>query len=200
MAREAGVKHVVYLSQLHAVSDPPVRFLRYHAKVEEALADSGMKFTNLRPNLYMQGLLLFKDIILKKGQIAAPISDARVSLVDVRDIADVAAAALTQPGHEQKTYDITVPEALTHAAIAGELSRALERTITFVDITESDMREALLSFHMPEWQVDGLVEDYAHYKRGEAASLSSAVKEVTGHLSRNLIAFARDSRSAFLGD
>lgn len=198
LADEAGVKHVVYLSQLHAAPDSPVRFLRYHAKVEEALLDSGMKFTNLRPNLYMQGLLLFKDMIIEKGQIAAPIAGARISLVDVRDIADVAAAALTQPGHEQKTYDITGSEALTHSEIADALSEALGKRITFVDISESAMREALLSYHMPEWQADGLVEDYAHYKRGEAASVSSVVKDVTSHPPRDIAAFARDFRSYFL--
>jgi hypothetical protein len=57
LAREAGVKHIVYLSQLHAASDFPLRFLRYYAAVEAALRASGMSYTNLRPNLYMQGLL-----------------------------------------------------------------------------------------------------------------------------------------------
>src|SRR5262249_23036114 len=89
LARDAGVQHVVYLSQLHAARDSPVRFLRYHAAVEQALAESGVAYTNLRPNLYMQGLLLFKTLIVEKGQFVAPIGDARVSAVDVRDIADV---------------------------------------------------------------------------------------------------------------
>jgi uncharacterized protein YbjT (DUF2867 family) len=60
LAGQANVKHIVYLSQLHANQDSPVRFLRYHAAVESALKRSGIAFTNLRPNLYMQGLLLFK--------------------------------------------------------------------------------------------------------------------------------------------
>ena len=127
LAREAGVKHIVYLSQLHAASDSPLRFLRYHAAVEEALRRSGMTYTNLRPNLYMQGLLMIGRTIASEGRFFAPAGDARVSVVDVRDIAAVAVAALTKSGHEGKTYDITGPEALTHAEMAAQLSEALER-------------------------------------------------------------------------
>jgi uncharacterized protein YbjT (DUF2867 family) len=102
LARAAGVKHIVYLSQLHAASTSPLRFLRYHAAVEEALRTSGMSYTNLRPNLYMQGLLMIGRSIATEGRFFAPAGNARVSVVDVRDIAAVAVAALTKSGHEGK--------------------------------------------------------------------------------------------------
>ena len=198
LAREAGVKHVVYLSQLHAKRDSPVRFLRYHAAVEEALATSGMAFTNLRPNLYMQGLLLFKQMIASQGKIAAPMGQAPVSVVDVRDIAAVAVAALAKPGHEGKSYDITGPEGLTHAQMAEELSQTLGKPVAFENISGAAMREALLCFHMPEWQTDGLVEDYEHYSRGEATTLSTAVQDVTGLKPKTFKTFAQDFKQAFL--
>jgi uncharacterized protein YbjT (DUF2867 family) len=132
--------------------------LHYHAVVEEAISASGMTFTNLRPNLYMQGLLGFRFSIISEGRFFAPAGDARVSIVDVRDIAAVAAAALTASGHEGETYDVTGPEALTHAEMASQLSETLGRRISFVDVSEAAMRDALLSLGMPEWQVDGLIE------------------------------------------
>jgi uncharacterized protein YbjT (DUF2867 family) len=198
LAREAGVRHIVYLSQLHAASDSPLRFLRYHAAVEEALRRSGMTYTNLRPNLYMQGLLMIGRSIASEGRFFAPAGDARVSVVDVHDIAAVAVAALTRSGHEGKTYDITGPAALTHAEMAAQLSEALERPVAFVDLPEREFREALRGFGMPDWQADGLIEDYAHYRRGEASNISSAVKDVTGETPRPFMTFARDHRSAFL--
>jgi uncharacterized protein YbjT (DUF2867 family) len=198
LAREAGVKHIVYLSQLHAASDSPLRFLRYHAAVEDALRRSGMTYTNLRPNLYMQGLLMIGRTIASEGRFLAPAGDARVSVVDVRDIAAIAVAALTRSGHEGKTYDITGPEALTHAEMAAQLSEALERQVAFVDVPERGFREAIRGFGMPDWQADGLIEDYAHYRRGEASNISSAVKDVTGEAPRPFMAFARDHKSAFL--
>src|SRR5918992_23028 len=192
IARAAGVCNVVYLSQLHAAKDSPVRFLRYHAVVEDAISSSGMAFTILRPNLYMQGLLAFRSSIGSEGRFFAPIGEARVSIVDVRDIAAVAAAALTESGHEGKTYDITGPEALTHGEMASQLSDALGKQVTFVDIPERAMRNALVGFGFPEWQADGLIEDYAHYRRGEASTVSTAVRDVTGHPPRSFAAFARD--------
>jgi uncharacterized protein YbjT (DUF2867 family) len=198
LAREAGVKHIVYLSQLHAASDSPLRFLRYHAAVEKALRTSGMSYTNLRPNLYMQGLLMIGPSIASEGRFFAPAGNARISVVDVRDIAAVAVAALTKTGHEGKTYDITGPEALTHGEMAAQLSEALQRPISFVDIPDQEFREALRRFHMPDWQADGLIEDYAHYRRGEASNISSVVRDVTGESPRPFAAFARDYKSAFL--
>jgi uncharacterized protein YbjT (DUF2867 family) len=198
LAREAGVKHIVYLSQLHAASDSPLRFLRYHAAVEEALRASGMSYTNLRPNLYLQGLLMISRTIASEGRFFAPAGDARVSVVDVRDIAAVVVTALTRSGHEGKTYDIPGPEALTHAEMAAQLSEALHRPVAFVDLPEQAFREALRGFHMPDWQADGLVEDYAHYRRGEASNISSAVQEVAGESPRQFRAFAHDYKSAFL--
>jgi uncharacterized protein YbjT (DUF2867 family) len=143
LARESGVKHIVYLSQLHASSASPLRFLRYHAAVEEALRKSGMSYTNLRPNLYMQGLLMIGKSIATEGRFFAPAGEARVSVVDVRDIAAVAVAALTQTRHEGKTYELTGPEALTHTQMAEQLSEALNRPITFVDLPEKAFRDAL---------------------------------------------------------
>jgi uncharacterized protein YbjT (DUF2867 family) len=198
LARESGVKHIVYLSQLHASPDSPLRFLRYHAAVEEALRGSGMSYTNLRPNLYMQGLLMIGKTIASEGRFFAPAGDARVSIVDVRDVASVAVAALTHTGHEGKTYDVTRPEALTHGEMAAQLSQALDRPITFVDLPEHVFREALRGLHMPDWQADGLVEDYTHYRRGEASGISSAVEEATGHPPHTFHEFARDHRAAFL--
>jgi uncharacterized protein YbjT (DUF2867 family) len=196
-ARAAGVRHIVYLSQLHAAANSPVRFLRYHAVVEAAISSSGMAFTHLRPNLYMQGLLGFRSSIAAKGQFFAPAGNASVSLIDVRDIAAVATAALTQTGHEEKIYDLTGPEALTHAEMACRFTTVLGKPVTFVDIPDGAMREALLGFGFPQWQADGLIEDYAHYRRGEAAAVSSSVQDVTGRSPGSFAAFVGDYRQAF---
>jgi len=110
-ARAVSVKRVVYVSQLHATRDSRVRFLRYHAVVEDAIAASGMAFTNLRPNLYMQGLFGYHSSIASEGRFFAPAADSRISIVDVRDIAAIAVVALTEAGHEGKTYNITGPGA-----------------------------------------------------------------------------------------
>jgi uncharacterized protein YbjT (DUF2867 family) len=196
-ARQSGVAHIVKLSQLHADERSPVRFLRYHAVVEQAIRASGMAYTFLRPNLFMQGLLAFAPTIKEHHALYAPAGDARVSVVDVRDIAAAAVAALVEPGHAGRVYDLTGPEALSHADIASALSRALGRPIRFVDVPPEAMRDMALDVGMPAWQVEGLLEDYAHYRRGEAQSVASGVEEGTGRPPRSFDDFVCSYGAAF---
>ena len=198
-AEAAGVQRLVVLSQFASAADSPVRFLRYHAAVEAAAQRSKLAWTFLRPNLFMQGLLQFKGMIAATGGFAAAIGDARVSVVDVRDNAAAAAAALTEDGHEGRTYNLTGPEALTHAEMAQMLSEAAGRRITFHDAPERQMVDALRQAGMPPWQVDGLLEDYAHYRRGEAAEIATGVEDATGAPPRPFQAFARDYAATFAG-
>ena len=197
VARRAGLQHIVKLSQLAAAPDSPVRFLRYHAAVERTIRASGLPYTFLRPNLFMQGFLGFRGSIATEGKFFAAAGDAKVSVIDVRDIAAVAAAALTERGHEGRTYDLTGPEALTHREMAERLSGALGRRVEFVDVPPDAMRGALIGVGLPAWQAEGLIEDYAHYRRGEASAVASGVQEGAGTAPRTFADFARDYASVF---
>jgi uncharacterized protein YbjT (DUF2867 family) len=196
LAAKAGTRHLVVLSQLGSEEHSPVRFLRYHAAVEQHVRELGIAYTFLRPNLFFQGLLAFAGSISTQGTFFAPIGDATVSAVDVRDIAAVAAVALTEAGHEGATYTLTGPEAITHSQIAAALTSALGRTVTFVDVPPEAFADSIKGL-LPPWQVDGLIEDYAHYRRGEAAAVSPAIAEITGSAPRGIEQFARDYASAF---
>jgi uncharacterized protein YbjT (DUF2867 family) len=198
LAAAANVKHLVKLSQFAADEASPVRFLRYHGAVERRIRELGLGYTFLRPNLYFQGFLAFRAMIANDGRFFAPIGEARVSAVDVRDIALIAAAALTEPGHVGNTYTITGPAAVSHAEIARAIGDAIGRNVTFVDVTPEDFSGALKKLGAPTWQVEGLVEDYAHYARGEAAEALPTVREVTGSEPRDVTVFARDYASAFI--
>jgi uncharacterized protein YbjT (DUF2867 family) len=198
LAAKAGVRHLVVLSQLAADEHSPVRFLRYHAAVERHVRGLGIPYTFLRPNLYFQGLLAFARSISAEGRFYAPIGDATVSAVDVRDIAAVAAIMLTEPGHEGATYTLTGPEPVTHAQIAAALTAALGRDIAFIDVPPEAFADSLREI-LPPWQVQGLLEDYAHYRRGEAAFVSPAVAEITGRPPTDVRQFARDYAQAFAG-
>jgi uncharacterized protein YbjT (DUF2867 family) len=197
LAQRHGVQHIVKLSQWAASPDSPVRFLRYHAAIERKIRESAMAYTFLRPNLFMQGLLAFKETIIGQGRFFAAIGNAKVSAIDVRDIASAAAAALVEQGHEGKTYDLTGPEGLSHREMAEKLSAALGRQIDFVDVPPGAMREALIEAGLPAWQADGLIEDYAHYSRGEAAEVTTGVRDAAGGLPRTFDDFASDYAKAF---
>ena len=196
-ARRQGVRHLVKLSQWAADRNSPVRFLRYHAAVEAAIRGSDIAYTFLRPTLFMQGLLGFRATIAQSGRFYACAGDAKIAIVDVRDVADVATAALTEPGHEAKTYNLTGPVALTHAEMSAQLASAVGKRVHFVDVPPDQMRAALLEAGMPEWQADGLLEDYAHYRRGEASAVASGVKDATSRSPRPFSEFAADYAESF---
>jgi len=196
LAVRAGTGHLVVLSQLGARKDSPVRFLRYHAAIEEHVRGLGIAYTFLRPNLFFQGLLAFAAPVSAQGRFSAPIGDARVSAIDVRDIAAVAAAVLNGNGHEGATYTLTGPAAITHGDIAAALSGALRREVVFTDTTPDSFAAALRGI-LPAWQVEGLLEDYEHYRRGEATTVTTAVADITARPPRDIGQFARDYAEAF---
>ena len=117
--------------------------------------------------------------------------------MDARDIAAVAAAALTEGGHVGKTYTVTGPDAVAHAEIATELGNAIGRTVRFESIPPEAFLAAVTGAGMPKWQAEGLVEDYAHYDRGEASAVSPDVAQITGTSPRSLHDFAHDYSDAF---
>ena len=197
MAHQSGVRHLVKLSQLHADANSPGRFLRYHAAVEAAVQASGLTFTFLRPNLYMKGLLNFRQSIQQQHTFFAAAGDARISAVDVRDVADVAVAALTTGQHDNQVYALTGPDALTFAEMAHQLSRAVGRTITYVDMPPEGMRAALAGLGFPAWQADGLLEEFAMYRRGEATGVEPGVREALGRPPHSFEDFARDYAPCF---
>lgn len=196
LAQRAGVSHAVVVSQCGATLDSLVRFLRWHARVEQHLRTLDLTATVLRPNLFLQSLLAVSDA-LAQGVLAAPIGTAAVSAVDTRDIAEAAVAALTDPTGRGETHTLTGPRSVTHAEIARALSEATGRTIAFHDVTPPQFAAALEGA-VPEWQRDGLVEDYAHYARGEASGVTDAVTRLTGHAARDVTDFARDHATALI--
>jgi uncharacterized protein YbjT (DUF2867 family) len=199
VAKRNNVRHIVNLSQLGADERAGGRFQRYHGAVENYIRRCGIPFTFLRPNLFMQSLLNFRSTISSKGEFYGLAGDGKVSLVDVRDIAAVALRTLIEPGHEGKTYDVTGPESLTHAELAEQLSKALGKHVEYVDVAPDVMREALVSFGLPAWQVDGVIEDYEHYRRGEAGGVTSTVRDLTRSDPTPFFQFAQDYAGRFLG-
>ena len=108
-AKRAGVGHTVKFSGMDA-DHSEWRFLRWHGQAEKELEDSGLAFTHLLPNQFMQVYLRFQPTIAADGKFRAASKDSEVNPVDIRDIAAV--AVLTQSGHESKKYVITGPKRL----------------------------------------------------------------------------------------
>src|SRR5438445_6114351 len=119
-AKRAGVRHIVKLSAIGADASPPNTFGNWHAANDQPIRESRLAFTFLRPNSFMQNFITYFPP--RDGTIYLPWGNGKASFVDTRDIAAVAAEALTSDGHEGKTYTLTGPAALGIAEVASILS------------------------------------------------------------------------------
>ena len=113
LAREAGVAHVVKISSMEASADASAVLPRNHYETEQHIAASGMDWTFLRPNFYMQNMLMYAESIKRTGSFALPLGAALTAMIDTQDVGDVAAAVLSGHGHEGKIYELTGPDLIS---------------------------------------------------------------------------------------
>jgi uncharacterized protein YbjT (DUF2867 family) len=198
-ATRAGRVHVVKISGLGTALDSPVRSGRWHAQTEQYLADSGLPFTHLRPPFFMQNILRFAPTVRASGEFAGSLNQGKVAMIDVDDIAAVAATALTTSAHVGKTYVLTGPEALSYLDVAERLSRILGRTVTYRDTPLEVMRQRLLASGMPAWHVDVQVDFSIALRAGHASIVTNTVEAVTGKPARTFEQFMRGHMALFTG-
>jgi len=196
--REAGVKHVVLNSAMGA-GDCGKSFPSWHRKVEDKLKGMGMTYTILRPNGFLQNIVVYNaPSIRAQGAFYAAMGEAKVSYLDVGDIAVVAVRALQAGVHTGKIYELNGPEAISNTELAKRISKVTGRAVNYVDIPEAAQREAMLGLGMPEWQVAALLELQQYYKQGGGAKTDGLLKALIERepvaLEQYLTANAREFR------
>ena len=136
-ARKAGVSHIVYTSFINATTSNPALIARDHRLTEDAVATSGMRYTILRNQLYMDGLVDEAAQAIRTGELYTNAGHGKWAPVTREDCAAVAALVLTTPGHEGKTYDITGPELIDHDAFARVIGDVTGRHVRVVDVDDA---------------------------------------------------------------
>jgi uncharacterized protein YbjT (DUF2867 family) len=199
-ARKAGVQHVVKLSGIIPELDSPFRFARMHAEIEKRLEDSGLAYTHLRAGEFMPSYFRQVPSIVARGILALPMGDARIASVDIGDLADVAIAVLTSPGHEGKTYPLTGPESLSMAEVAEKISAAIGKTIQYIDVPPEEANKARLAAGMPPYLAEGLDELFAERRKGKESTVWPTIEEVFGRKPTTFDEFARRNAAIFRGE
>jgi uncharacterized protein YbjT (DUF2867 family) len=195
-AKAAGVQRIVKLSVWHAGKEA-YSFARWHRPVEQEIEASGLGWTFLRPNYFMQNTVNFMGATIRKeSAFYLPAAQARLSQIDVRDIGAVAVKALVEEGHQGKAYELSGPESLTFAEEAAILSRVLGREIRYVDLPPEDYKKGAMSSGVPEGYADALLDLYRYQREGGASEVTPAVREVTGKEPIRFEPFARDYADA----
>ena len=177
-AAEAGVRHIVYTSFVGASDASGFLLGRDHGATEEIIRSTGLAHTFLRDNFYAEVFPFFAD---KEGAIKGPAGNGRVAAVSRRDVAEVAALVLRDPGqHAGAAYDLTGPEALTLDEIATILTDLTGRPHRFVDETMAEARASRAHYGAPDWLVDAWISTYTAIRDGELEQVADDVPRLLG--------------------
>ncbi|HSL36790.1 MAG TPA: SDR family oxidoreductase [Arthrobacter sp.] len=192
-AAAAGVQHIVYTSFFGAAADCTFTLGRDHFATEERIRASGMDYTFLRDNFYLDFLPL---LAREDGVIRGPAGDGVMAAVARADIARSAVTVLRDPAlHIGRTYDLTGPEDLSLARAAELLTAGTGRTVPFHNETLEEAYASRASYGAPRWQADAWVSTYTAIAAGELAGPTSAVHELTGREPLGLAQFLAESHT-----
>jgi uncharacterized protein YbjT (DUF2867 family) len=203
-AKNVGVKHIVKQSVLGADAEHEITPNRLHRQAEKIIEESGIPFTFLRPNFFMQNFVTFYSHFIKtQGAFYVPAVDAKASFVDVRDIAAVAVQVLScsskngETKHIRKAYDITGGEALSYGQAAEILSKEIGKKVNYVNISDEDARKGMKDMGADEWTINSMIELFGITRAGYLSEISTAVEQVTGNKPITFSQFTRDYAVAF---
>ncbi len=195
IARKLNIKHIVYHSVFKVEAFKNVPHFASKLAIESALRQFDVPFTVIRPNYFFQNDATLKPVLLGAGIYPVPLGNPGISAVDVRDIAEAAAIALTNAGHEGKTYNLNGPEVLSGAKMAQVWSAALGKKIQYtgehMDAFEEQMRQKA-----PSWSAFDIRMMFQGYlERGFIAGDGDleTLTALLGHAPRRYQDFAKET-------
>lgn len=188
-AAAAGVQHIVYTSFVAAAPDAIFTLARDHYSTEEHIKSSGMSWTFLRDNFYLD---FMEALVGEDGIIRGPAGQGRAAIVARADIARTTEVILVDPSqHAGRTYNLTGPEALTLGEVAATISRVRGHLVTFCDESLEEAYRSRASFGAPTWQVDAWVSTYTAIAGNVMAPVSIDIESITGTAPMNLETYLR---------
>jgi len=191
------VRNVVLNSALGA-GDYDKSFPSWHRKVEDYLRSTALSWTILRPNSFHQNTVTYyAPSIRAQGVFYGSLGEARMSYVDVRDVAAAAAATLSSSAHAKKIYELNGPEALTSREVAQKIAKHSGRAVTYVDIPMEAQQKAMLDAGMPPWQASALTELQQYYVHGGGGGVDHTLETIVGRRPIPLDAFLQENAAAF---
>lgn len=196
-AAHAGVEHVVKITS-KASADSPIARRRGQTEIESGLIASGLGYTLLRNNAYMQNFLMLAQGIASAGSFSTATGNGRIGHVDARDVAAVAAEIASSPAsHAGKTYWPTGPEVLSAAEVAGVFSKVLGRTITFRPISFEEQKQEMIMVGLPEAVADDNARALVLMAEGDCDYVTDDVPAILGRSAHSFEQFVSDHRAAF---
>lgn len=196
LARAAGLGHLVKMSSMEAVAHAKTPIPRAHWAVEEYIRGSGLAWTMVKPNFFMQNLLTSGPGIKAQHRFSLPMGNGTTGMADIRDIATVCVEVLTGRGHEGQSYEITGPEILTFHDVAAQFSEVLGEKVEYVPMPIDQFRERMQNVLEP-WHLDAVAQLFREIDEIGLDHTTDTFTRLTGRAPIPLRQFIRDHLSAF---
>ena len=197
LAADGGVSHLVKVSSMEAAPDATATLPKNHYDTEQHIASLGVDWTFLRPNYYMQNMLMYAGSIARTNSFALPLGTAKTAMIDSRDVGEVAAVVLTGEGHAGQAYRLTGPAMMDFHEVAARMGTVLERPVSYVAQSPEVFREVLGQFIQSVWQLDAVCELFAEIAAGSLEEQHSTTADLLGRPAVDLETFTRQFAGAF---
>ena len=170
-----------------------------HAETDPMLKASGLPYNIIRPHFFMQNTMMAAQTVASEGVVHMAFKDGKVGMIDVRDVADVAAKVLTEDGHEGQTYTLTGPASISFHDVAAALSKVLGKQVNYVDVPLEAAHEAMIGMGLPQWTADAFGKYFEVFSEDYGDFTTPDVEKVTGNPPRSIETFASDFAQVFGG-
>ena len=198
-AKKAGVKHIVKYSAIGADPDSPSLILRNHGQSEKYLKKSGLKYTIVKPNLFMQSFVEFYGHdIKKKKQLKMPLKNVKCGYLDVRDMVRLTTKVLTSNGGKSKSHIVTGPESLSCFEVAELFSEAMGKKIKYIEIKPKEFKKDMLDAGVKEPLAEAYTELYKQVRDGICNQVTDDIYKVTDRQPHTFDEFLDDNIKFFL--
>lgn len=197
IATQTGVEHIVKITS-KASADSPIARRRDQTTIEDGIIASGLAYTFLRNNAYMQNFLMLAPSIRETGSFGASVGDGRVGMVDTRDVAAVVAEIAAAPTmHVGATYWPSGPESLTYTDAAAVLTRVLGRDITYHSLTPGEQTQAMIDAGLPERVAQMNAQALSLFAEGDSEWITDDVSRIASRPPICFEQFVTDHVAAF---
>ncbi|MFD7526511.1 NAD(P)H-binding protein [Streptomyces sp. NPDC059849] len=195
-ARQAGVEHVVLVSSITAETHPHLGPAGENLAVEQLLKESGMAWTILRPTQFASNALMWAASVREHEAVRAPYADTALPTIHPADIAAVARVALTEPGHQGRTYALTGPEPVTARRQIEAIAAALGREVPFAEISRREAHAQMAAVFGAE-AADAVLDVTGGDVNDGLLAVRDTVAQVTGAPARAFGQWAAENAAAF---
>lgn len=196
-AKQAGVERIVKMSSIEATPDATSPIPKLHLESEEYIKQSGLAWTMIKPNFYMQNLLASAGTIKEQGKIFLPMGDGKTGMIDTTDVGKVLAKVLSEDGHESMNHEITGPEILSFYEVAEIFSQVLGKQVDYVDVPMDAYKETLGQFLTNQWHLDAVIDLFKGIAEGGIEDKTDTFNELMGETPTSLSQFLAENSFIF---